>query len=72
MKKLINDRQGQVEEKVDDITKQLQSFMEQSADAISIVDLDGKTLQVNAAFEEFFGWIMTRYLVSLFRSSPIS
>ncbi|MFJ7676461.1 PAS domain-containing sensor histidine kinase [Peribacillus sp. NPDC097264] len=57
MKKLINDRQGQVEEKVDDITKQLQSFMEQSADAISIVDLDGKTLQVNAAFEEFFGWM---------------
>lgn len=56
MKKLINYRQGQMEGKIDDITEQLQSFMEQSADAISIVDLEGRTLQVNAAFEEFFGW----------------
>lgn len=56
MKKVINYRQGQIEGKFDDITRQLQSFMEQSADAISIVDLEGRTLQVNAAFEEFFGW----------------
>ncbi|MGE7603108.1 PAS domain-containing sensor histidine kinase [Peribacillus sp. NPDC097675] len=56
MKKLINNRQGQMEGKYDDITRQFQSFMEQSADAISIVDLEARTLQVNAAFEEFFGW----------------
>ncbi|WP_317778283.1 PAS domain S-box protein [Peribacillus sp. CSMR9] len=53
-KRLINYGQGQMgEQSVDDTLK---SFMENNPDAISIVDLEGKTLQVNAAFEEFFGW----------------
>ncbi|MBR8646217.1 PAS domain S-box protein [[Brevibacterium] frigoritolerans] len=39
-----------------DSTEKFKSFMENNLDAISIVDLEGKTLQVNAAFEEFFGW----------------
>ncbi|MGY3312258.1 two-component system sporulation sensor kinase A [Peribacillus simplex] len=53
-KRLINYGQGQMgEQSVDDTLK---SFMENNPYAISIVDLEGKTLQVNAAFEEFFGW----------------
>ncbi|MGE7767784.1 PAS domain-containing sensor histidine kinase [Peribacillus sp. NPDC096540] len=55
-KRLINYGQRQMGEQSEDITEQLKSFMEHNADAISIVDLEGKTLQVNSAFEDFFGW----------------
>ncbi|MEY9869725.1 two-component system sporulation sensor kinase A [Peribacillus sp. B2I2] len=55
-KELINYGQGQMGEQSEDNTWKFRSFMENNPDAISIVDLEGKTLQVNAAFEEFFGW----------------
>ena len=52
-KRLVDYGQGKTSE---DITEQLQSFMDHSADPIAIVDLEGITLQVNLAFEEFFFW----------------
>lgn len=52
-KELINYGQGQMGEQSEDNTWKFRSFMENNPDAISIVDLKGKTLQVNAAFEEF-------------------
>ncbi|MET3318545.1 UNVERIFIED_ORG: two-component system sporulation sensor kinase A [Peribacillus simplex] len=55
-KRLVNYGQRQMGEQSEEITEQLKSFMENNADAISIVDLEGKTLQVNSAFEDFFGW----------------
>ncbi|MGE7905863.1 PAS domain-containing sensor histidine kinase [Peribacillus sp. NPDC094092] len=55
-KRLINYGQGQMGVQPEDNTEKFKSFMENNPDAISIVDLEGKTLQVNAAFEEFFGW----------------
>ncbi|MCY9138122.1 PAS domain-containing sensor histidine kinase [Peribacillus frigoritolerans] len=55
-KRLIDYGQGQMGEQPEDSTEKFKSFMENNPDAISIVDLEGKTLQVNAAFEEFFGW----------------
>ncbi|MGE7761566.1 PAS domain-containing sensor histidine kinase [Peribacillus sp. NPDC097895] len=55
-KRLIDYGQGQMGEQSEDNAEKLKSFMEHNPDAISIVDLEGKTLQVNAAFEEFFGW----------------
>lgn len=55
-KRLINYGQRQMGEQSEEITEQLKSFMENNADAISIVDLEGKTLQVNSAFEDFFAW----------------
>ncbi|MDQ7861828.1 PAS domain S-box protein [Peribacillus frigoritolerans] len=53
-KRLIDYGQGQMGEQPEDGTEKFKSFMENNPDAISIVDLEGKTLQVNAAFEEFF------------------
>lgn len=34
----------------------LESFINNSSDAIVIVDLEGNTVQVNPAFEKMFGW----------------
>jgi len=34
----------------------LESFINHTADAIHVVDLEGRTIQVNRAFEELFGW----------------
>ncbi|MFY2252539.1 PAS domain-containing sensor histidine kinase [Priestia megaterium] len=36
--------------------EQIQPFIYHNADAVAIVDLEGKTLQVNPAFENTFGW----------------
>lgn len=36
--------------------QQLESFIEQSADAISVTSLQGDLLRVNPAFERIFGW----------------
>ncbi|MCP8968990.1 PAS domain S-box protein [Ectobacillus ponti] len=37
-------------------TQQLESFIENNADAILVLDLQGTILQVNPAFERIFGW----------------
>ena len=52
-KRLIDYGQGQMGEQSENNAEKLKSFMEHNPDAISIVDLEGKTLQVNAAFEDF-------------------
>ncbi|GAB1802582.1 PAS domain-containing sensor histidine kinase [Priestia megaterium] len=36
--------------------EQIQPFIYHNADAVAVVDLEGKTLQVNPAFENTFGW----------------
>lgn len=44
------------EENLRDKTEQLESFIENNADAIAIVDNDGIVVRVNEAFENIFGW----------------
>ncbi|MEB3101742.1 PAS domain S-box protein [Ferviditalea candida] len=39
-----------------DTKVKLESFINNSSDAIVIVDLEGNTVQVNPAFEKMFGW----------------
>lgn len=36
--------------------EQLDSFIRNTSDAFDIVDLEGKTIKVNKAFEDLFGW----------------
>lgn len=46
----------QAEEELRTAKEQLESFINNTADAIAIWDLRGGLLQVNRAFEEIFGW----------------
>lgn len=46
----------QAEDELKSAKEQLESFINNSADAIAIWDRDGTILQINRAFEETFGW----------------
>lgn len=49
-------KRKQVEEELRSTKEQLESFINQTADAITILNLDGKVLRVNKAFETIYGW----------------
>lgn len=49
-------RRKQAESELKEKTKQLESFLENSADAIWMVDLNDSILEVNPTFEKMFGW----------------
>lgn len=46
----------QAEEELRATKEQLESFFNNTADAIAIMDLNGNLLQVNKAFEKIYGW----------------
>ncbi|MEW9672260.1 PAS domain S-box protein [Ammoniphilus sp. 3BR4] len=49
-------RRKQAEEELKSKTEQLESFIENSADAIWMVDINDKIINVNPTFEKLFGW----------------
>lgn len=49
----------QAEDELKSAKEQLESFINNSADAIAIWDREGTILQINRAFEEIFGWAVT-------------
>lgn len=53
-----------------DKTEQLESFIENNADAIVIVDNDGVVVRVNEAFESVFGWTKDEIVGFEIRSLP--
>lgn len=48
----------------------LESFINQTSDAIHVVDLEGKVILANSAFEQLFGWKVENVIGHLLRIIP--
>lgn len=49
-------KRKRIEEELRSTKEQLESFINQTADAIAILDMNGQVLRVNHAFEATYGW----------------
>jgi two-component system sporulation sensor kinase A len=49
-------KRKRIEEELRSTKEQLESFINQTADAIAILDLNGQVMRVNHAFEATYGW----------------